>query len=127
MQTYYYLSVFPTQALIASQLEPKHFGSYMATGKKNGSFERIIFIQIDGEFGDHFDWKYAAERCVLHDDGRPKNSVWLSAYRSLEHTPLSAMHAMHLVTKDGRTLEITPEPYAAPKNAQYYVTTNFVP
>lgn len=127
MQTYYYLSVFPTQALIASQLEPRHFGSYMATGKKNGSFERIIFIEVEGEFGDYFDWEYSKERCVLHDDGRPKNSVWISVYRALEHTPLSAMKSMYLVTTDGRALELEKSEYGAPKNTQYYVYNELCP
>ncbi|AHC13664.1 hypothetical protein [Salinispira pacifica] len=127
MQTYFYLSVFPNQALIASQLEPRHFGSYMATGKTNGSFERIMFIQVKGNYGDYFDWDYARERCVMHDDGRPKNSVWLSVYRSLEHTPLDMMQSMFLVTTDGRSLEIQPEAYAAPRDAQFYVYNELCP
>jgi hypothetical protein len=127
MQTYYYLSIFPTQALIASQLEPRHFGSYMATGKKNGSFERIMFIEVEGGFGDYFDWGYAKQRCVLHDDGRPKNSVWLSVYRALEHTPMEVMKSLYLVTKDGRSLEIPRGEYQAPKNTKYYVYNELCP
>ena len=37
MAVHYYLSVFPMEALIASQLDPMHFGAYMATGSKKGS------------------------------------------------------------------------------------------
>lgn len=123
----FYLSLFPTQALIASQLEPHQFGTYMAIGKKNGSFEQIIFVEIDGFFGEYFDWGYARERCVEHDDGKPKNSVWLSVYRALEHTPLNAMKTMFLVTRDGRTLEISPEEYQPPGNTSYYVYNELCP
>ena len=127
MQTFFYLSLFPNQALIASQLEPRHFGSYMATGKKNGSFERIIFIEIEGNFGKDFDWDYARKRCVMHDDGRPKNSVWLSVYRALEFTPLKVMKSMYLATKDGRTLELPKADYNSPGNASYYVYNELCP
>ena len=34
MSLHYYLSIFPTEALIASELEPDQFGAYMATGSK---------------------------------------------------------------------------------------------
>ena len=127
MKTFFYLSVFPTQALIASQLDPARFGSYMAIGKKNGSYERIIFIEVEGNFGTYFDWNYAKERCVTHHDNRPKNSVWMSIYRSLEHTPLNVMKSMYLVTKDGRTLTIPKTEYAAVGNSNYYVYNELCP
>ncbi len=124
---HFYLSLFPTQALIASQLDPRHFGTYMAIGKKNGSFERIIFIEIEGFFGNDFDWNYAEEHCIAHDNGSPKNSVWLSVYRTLEYTPLSAMKSMFLVTKDGRTMEIVPAEYTPPTDTNYYVYNELSP
>ena len=34
---YYYVVFYPIEALIASQLEPKEFGMYMARGSKKGS------------------------------------------------------------------------------------------
>jgi hypothetical protein len=114
METRFYLSVFPLEALIASQLTPDQFGSYMATGSKNGSYERIMFIEVEGGFGSDFDWDYAAERCVQHADGSPKHSVWMSAYRALEHTPIDKMKSMFLTTKDGRTLEVPPADFVPP-------------
>ena len=66
MAIHYYLSVFPMEALIASQLDPTQFGSYMATGSKKGSKEQIIFIEVEGGFGTDFDWKDAEARCVPH-------------------------------------------------------------
>lgn len=111
MATRFYLSIFPMEALIASELEPLDFGSYMATGTKNGSFEKLIFIEIEPGFGDSFDWDYAAERCVPHENGEPKHSVWMSVYRSLEHVPRERMKSLFLATNDGRTLEIEPQDY----------------
>lgn len=113
METRYYLSIFPMEALIASQLPPLQFGSYMATGTKNGSFEKLAFIEVESGFGDYFDWSHAKERCVPHEDGEPKHSVWLSVYRALEHVPMDKMQSLYLATDDGRTLEIKREEYAA--------------
>ncbi len=106
MKIHYYLTLFPVEALIASQLTPVQFGSYMATGSKKGSFENIIFIELTGEFGDYFDWKYAHEKCVPHGNGNPKNSLYLSVYRTLEHIPFSVMDTLYLTTRDGRTLPL---------------------
>lgn len=126
-RTHFYLSVSPIEALIASQLEPEQFGQYMAIGSKNGSYERIMFIEVTGGFGDHFDWKYAEERCVSHPSGEPKHSVWLGVYRVLEHVPLSVMLAMYLTTKDGRSLKLEPTD-ALPENSRpFYVYQELAP
>ena len=102
----YYLTLFPIEALVASQLEPERFGAYMATGSRKGSFENIMFIELAGEFGNYFDWDYAKEKCVPHHNGNPKNSVYISVYRTLENVPLSAMKSLYLTTRDGRSLEL---------------------
>jgi hypothetical protein len=109
MNVHYYLSIFPVEALIASQLDPIQFGAYMATGSKKGSFENIMFVEVDGDFGDFFDWSYAKQKCVPHQNGDPKNSLYLSVYRTLENTPLSAMRSLFLTTRDGRTIELARE------------------
>ncbi len=128
MQTHYYLSIFPLEALIASQLDPLHFGQYMSTGKKNGSYERIMFIEIDGEFGSAFDWEYARQKCVPHADGSPKNSVWMSVYRSLENVELERLRSLYLTTADGRSLELKPEAAQPQPNSRgYYVYQEICP
>jgi len=106
MQTHYYLSVFPIEALIASQLAPEQFGQYMAIGSKNGSYEMIMYFEVEGGFGKYFDWEYAKERCVQHESGEPKHSVWMSVYRVLEHVPEEALGNLYLTTKDGRSLAL---------------------
>jgi hypothetical protein len=106
MQTHFYLSISPIEALIASQLEPEAFGRYMAVGTKNGSHEHIMFLAVSGGFGDHFDWEYARTRCVNHENGEPKHSLWMSVYRVLEHVPTGVMGTMYLTTADGRSLAL---------------------
>lgn len=101
---HYYLTVFPTEALIASMLEPDDFGAYMATSSKRGSQERLMFIEIKGGFGKDFDWKFAQERCIPHKNGIPKHSVYLSVYRVLEKVPTEMMLDLFLTTSDGRTI-----------------------
>lgn len=127
MQTHFYLSVSPIEALIASQLDPDQFGQYMAIGSKNGSYERIMFIELEGGFGDHFDWDYARERCVAHENGEPKHSVWMSVYRVLEQVPLSAMRSMYLTTKDGRSLPLNPAPELPQEERPFYVYQELCP
>ncbi len=128
METHYYLSVYPLEALIASQLTPFEYGRYMALGRIRGSNERIMFIEVEGEFGDHFDWEYAETRCVSHADGSPKHSVWLSVYRTLEHVPLKQLRSLFLTTRDGRTLELTPTPYNPPPDTWgYYIYQELCP
>ncbi|MFP4300921.1 MAG: hypothetical protein ACOC47_06490 [Alkalispirochaetaceae bacterium] len=126
MQTHYYLSVFPIEALIASQLEPEQFGQYMAIGSKNGSYEMIMFFEVEGGFGDYFDWDYAKERCVQHESGEPKHSVWMSVYRVLEHVPEKALGNLYLTTKDGRSLALEKGEYSG-KKKEYYVYQELCP
>ena len=126
MQTHYYLSIFPIEALIASQLEPEQFGQYMAIGSKNGSYEMMIFFEVEGEFGDYFDWQYAKERCVEHENGEPKHSVWMSVYRVLEHVPEKAMGDLYLTTKDGRSLTLGKKEYSG-LDKKFYVYQELCP
>jgi len=127
MKIYYYLSLFPTEAIVASHLEPNHFGAYMATGNRRGSAERMVFIEIEPGF-EGIDWDYAEAHCVLHDDGRVKNSVYLSIYRSLETVPLDACKSMYLTTRDGSTLRLEKGEYI-PENLKpsYYVYQELCP
>lgn len=124
---HYYLSLFPTEALIASQLSPADFGAYMATGARKGAYEGIIFLETEGEFGTFFDWEYAKSRCIPHPDGEPKHSVYLSVYRVLEHIDLEMMKNLFLTTRDGRTLELTKQTYGQPPQKSYYLYQELCP
>lgn len=106
---HYYLTLFPTEALIASMLEPVQFGAYMATGTNRGSHERLVFVEIEGNFASEFDWEYARKRTIPHEDGRPKSSVYLGVYRILERVPFEKLGTLYLTTSGGHTLAIEKE------------------
>lgn len=127
MAIHYYLSIFPMEALIASELDPQQFGAYMATGSKKASAEFIIFAEVEGEFKSDFDWKYAKDRCKPHPGGEPKHSVYLSVYRAFEHIPAKAFKSLYLTTRDGRTLGLEKSKYEAAENKDFYVYQELCP
>lgn len=116
MSIHYYLTLYPMEAMIASQLEPEAFGAYMAIGNRKGSAERLMFLEIDeNKLSDAFDLDYARRRCVQHSDGRLKNSVYLSVYRALEAVPADALGLLWLITRDGRALSLEQGSYSDPE------------
>ena len=112
MTTYLYLSLIP-QALIASMLPPDEFGLYFSVGSAKRSRGQAVFFSVDRDAldADAFDLAAAEARCVPHDDGSPKTSVYVSIYRTLENIPRSALTALHLATDDGRVLTLNPAPF----------------
>lgn len=128
MSIYTYLSLFPMEALISSQLAPAEFGRYMAIGSRKGSHENFMFLSVNDGFGTHFDWEYAGRNCVPDSGGQPKHSVYLSVYRVLEHVPISEAGSLFLATRDGEVLELDPGRYAAPEApAEYHVYQELCP
>ncbi len=128
MSLHYYLSIFPTEALIASELGAEQFGAYMATGSKKGSAEQIIFFDVEGDFDSSFDWDYAKAKCISHPNGNPKHSVYLSVYRTLENIPLEMLGKMFLTTKDGRVLPLEKDVYRESINGRnYYIYQELCP
>ncbi len=106
MATHLYLSMFP-EALVASMLPPEEFGPYLAVGTRKSAHGQAMFFDLDGDFSsDQFDFAAVAQRCVPHEDGRRKNSLYLGIYRVLEHVPLQAINSLWLVTPDARLLEL---------------------
>jgi hypothetical protein len=116
----YYLLVFPMEALIASSLEPEDFGTYMALGSTKGSTERLMFFQFRGEFGDYFDWEYARRNFSSMPEGEPKHSLYLSVYRTLEHTDLEMLGDLYLTTRDGRSLRLEQGEYSEAYGGENY-------
>jgi hypothetical protein len=106
MSNYFYLSTIP-EALIASMLPPKEFGSYMATGTKKRNVGQAIFFEVDiDQIKDSIDMDYVKSRCVPKEDGSPKSSVYLSVYKVLESIPLKALKSLYLTTDKGIVLEL---------------------
>ncbi len=114
MTTYLYLSLIP-EALIASMLPPDDFGLYYSIGSAKRSHGQAIFFSVDREkLGDAgLPWEDVAARCVAHEDGSPKRSLYLPIYRALERVPRDALTALHLATDDGRVLTVEPQEFVA--------------
>jgi len=99
-----YLSMIP-EALIASMLTPEEFGVYYAVGTRKKARGQAIFFELDPDFRhDFFRIEEGIRRCVPHEDGSPKRSIYISVYRVLEHVSLDAIQKLYLVTQDGRVL-----------------------
>jgi len=108
MDVHLYLSMIP-EALIASMLAPEEFGVYYALGTAKKSRGQAVFFEVDPDFRhDYFRVEEGIRRCVPHDDGSPKASIYISVYRVLEHIPLDVLQRLYLVTKDGRVLGLEP-------------------
>lgn len=128
MSIHYYLSVFPLEALIASELDPEAFGVYMATASHRGSSEPHTFIEVNPPLDDSFDVTYAEQKCT-GQTGRKKSSVYLSIYRTLERIPLSSLGTLYLVTRDGRSLPLEPDRLEGitPSTKQFYLYQELCP
>jgi len=99
-----YLSLIP-EALIASMLTPEEFGIYYAVGTAKKARGQAIFLEVDPSYRhDYFRIQEGINRCVPHEDGSPKASIYISVYRVLEHVALDAIGQLYLVTQDGRVL-----------------------
>ncbi|MCJ7696194.1 MAG: hypothetical protein MUO40_12335 [Anaerolineaceae bacterium] len=106
MTIHLYLSLIP-EALIVSMLDPEEFGAYYAVGTAKKSRSQAMFFEVDPKFrNSYFHLEEAIKRCVPHEDGRPKSSIYVSVYRVLEHMDMSALKKLHIVTQDGRTLSL---------------------
>lgn len=108
MTVHLYVSLLP-EALIASMLSPEEFGVYYAVGSKKKSRGQAMFFELDPEFrDDFFRIQEGVDRCVPHEDGTPKSSIYISVYRVLENIPVEAIKKLYLVTRDGKTLGLEP-------------------
>lgn len=89
-------------------LSPEEFGTYYSVGYRKKVRGQAMFIELDPGFRhDFFPIDEGIARCVPHADGSPKKSVYISTYRVLEHTPLTAVDTLYLVTKFGETLALS--------------------
>jgi hypothetical protein len=106
MDRYLYLSLTP-EALIASMLPPREFGTYMAVGTKKKSRGQAMYFELDiSRMKPFLPWDYVERRCVPTPEGEPKKSVYISIYRVIESIPLDSVKDLYLVTNDGRVLDL---------------------
>ncbi len=109
---YLYLICHHFEALVASQLSPEEFGSYMSVGTRRQTRGEVLFINVKEEgLPEYFDLNRAKAETKRHSDGEPKHSKYVRTYRALEHIPLQNLGTLHLTTRDGRVMNIEPISY----------------
>ncbi len=109
-----YMIVFPTNALVASQLEPDKFAEHYTMGSAKHFNGKVIFAEIDLNYRDpYFDIEYYLENTKSHEDGSPKKTKFISSYNVLEHISLDAIKKLYLVTTSGKVLPLEPADYTA--------------
>lgn len=122
-----YLSMIP-EALIASMLTPEEFGVYYAVGSSKKSRGQAIFFEIVPDFRhDELRIEEGIRRCVPHEDGSPKASIYISVYRVLERIPLDVIRKLYLVTQDGRMLELESSPALPEETAGMHLYQEIAP
>lgn len=116
MEIHLYFLCYRFEALVASHLEPEAFGRYMSVGSEKNTRGYVLFFEIDSNLkSDYFRMSDIAERCKPTADGKPKRSKYISAYRVLEHLPISTFGKLYLSTADGRVLPLEESEYDATK------------
>jgi hypothetical protein len=81
MTVHLYLSMIP-EALIASMLTPEEFGVYYSVGSMKKARGQAIFFEVSPDFRhSFFRVEEGIRRCVPHEDGSPKRSIYISVYR----------------------------------------------
>lgn len=106
MTVHLYLSLIP-EALVASMLPPEEFGVYYTVGTTKKQHGQAMFIELDPDFRhEFFRIDEGIQRCVPHEDGSPKKSVYIATYRVLEHVPMRVFQKLYLVTAYGQSLAL---------------------
>ena len=127
MNTYLYLSVMP-ETLVASMLSPTEFGTYLAVGSQQKLPRETMFFSLKPDFrSDAFDFSQIDKRCIPHENGNPKKSLYLGIYRVLEKIPMDAIDNLYLVTRDGRVLELNQAPFTEEDSDETYLYAELAP
>ena len=127
MTTYLYLSLLP-EALVASHLAPDDYGAYLATGSKKRSRGQALFFKLTDEYARQRLTELKIDPSLERNESNlPRRSFYLSIYRALERTPVSALESLHLVTDDGRVLSLKPAEYKPNPGPRFHLYQEFCP
>ncbi len=114
LEKHLYMIVYPTNALVASQLNPTEFAAHYTTGSAKHFHGKVIFAEVDINYRtSHIDIENYLKLTVAHPDGGPKKTKYISSYAVLEHIDLKALKNLYLVTANGIALELQAKPYTA--------------
>lgn len=112
-----YMILHPNNFLIASSLTPDQLGKHYLTGSSQHFNGRLIFAEIDINFrNEYFDIEWALSQLIPHENGRPKATKFISAYRVLEHVDIKSIKNLYLASSTGDIMELEAKPYSANKN-----------
>lgn len=107
-----YMILHPNNFLIASGLTPEELGKHYLTGSDQNYNGRLIFAEIDIDYrNDYFDIDWALENLTPHEDGRPKSTKFISAYRVLEHIDFDYIKSLYISNSTGAIMELTEAEY----------------
>lgn len=107
-----YLILYPSRALVASQLTPEQFAKHYQIGSSKHYVGKVIFAEVDINYRHKFfNIGEVLEGLVPHSDGRPKATKYICSYRVLEHIDYDAIRDLFLVNTSGKTLKLTQKEY----------------
>jgi len=106
-----YAILFPSTALVGSQLGPQDFGKHFISGSSKYYAGKLIFVEVDVGYRHPFlKIEEMLTKLVPHEDGSPRSTKYVSTYRVLEHLDFDALKNLYVTTPEGYTLELTPGP-----------------
>jgi hypothetical protein len=122
-----YLSMIP-EALIASMLSPEEFGLYYAVGTQMKLKGQAVFFELDPGFRHpHFLIEQGYSKCISHEDGTPKASVYIATYRVLEHLDPGVVQKLYLTTDYGAVLGLDAEEETPPGEPGLFLYQEIAP
>jgi len=113
-ENHLYMILFPSTALVGSQLSPQEFGKHFISGSSKYYAGKLIFAEVDIGFRhNYFPIEAMLAELHPHADGRPKSTKYVSTYRVLEHIDFDAIQNLYITTPEGYTLTLVPGAYDA--------------
>ena len=111
-QKHLYMIMHPNPSLVGSQYSPEQFARHYMSGSTRHYEGKVIFSELDIDFRHpYFDIEAGLEALVPHEDGRPKATKFICAYRVLEHIDFDAVKKLYLTTPEAAVLGLDPAPY----------------
>jgi len=100
-----YAILFPSTALVGSQLGPEEFGKHFISGSSKYYSGKLIFVEVAPTYRNPFlKIEEMLKTLVPHEDGRPRATKYVSTYRVLEHLDYDALLDLYITTPEGYTL-----------------------
>lgn len=123
-----YVILFPSTALVGSQLEPLEFAKHFISGSSKYYSGKLIFAEVDPAYRNPFlKIEEMLKGLTPHEDGRPRATKYVSTYRVLEHIDYDALLDLYITTPEGFTLPLkagTQGPERQPGLVRVYAEIN---